>query len=243
MTYTIEFERTATDIASTPVILLGAGCSGIELVSRLLGDHFEIDFSTLDGLIPPSQPERWGFAVPGCTEELHLLAELYPDARFLHVVRDGRDVVLSQPGVASGRFDTFAAAADWANTVERIGSFLESIPPRRGLEIRYEDLLLRPVEMLDRIIAFLGIDDFDGSFLASIRHGFQRDLTREQLAVPCAAFRRGELKLFERIAGMALYRYGYATKKPERGIRSWAISRAFWKCDKSLQALTSRRWK
>jgi Sulfotransferase family len=39
--------------------------------------------------------ERWGDKTPGYSMELPLLASLFPDARFVHLIRDGRDVALS----------------------------------------------------------------------------------------------------------------------------------------------------
>src|SRR5438094_522137 len=41
------------------------------------------------------QKTRWGDKTPRYVEHIPLLASLFPSARFLHIIRDGRDVVLS----------------------------------------------------------------------------------------------------------------------------------------------------
>lgn len=236
----MEPDRISTE--AMPVILLGAESSGIEVVSRLLADHLGIDFSTSDGLIPPSQPEGWGFKIVGCIDELPLIAELYPDARILHVVRDGRDVVLSRPGAADGSLDIFRAAADWANTVERIGNFVSRLPAHRALEIRYEDLLLKPVETLEQLIQFLAIDGQTGPASAELRHAFQRDVMLRRLPEAGAEIPKGELRLFERIADSALYRYAYKFTKRQQSVRKSHFLRALGVCDSRIRAwVTGRR--
>ena len=38
---------------------------------------------------------RWGDKTPQYNDDLSLLRDLFPDAQFVHIVRDGRDVTLS----------------------------------------------------------------------------------------------------------------------------------------------------
>jgi protein-tyrosine sulfotransferase len=94
------------------------------------------------------------------------LAQLFPEARFLHVVRDGRDLAASllerQWRDPSGKlFDQCAslagAARYWASLVTR-GLQAEADPSIAGriIRIRYEDLAAKPDEALQQVCAFLG---------------------------------------------------------------------------------------
>lgn len=103
------------------------------------------------------------------------LAQLFPEARFLHLVRDGRDLAASlmerQWRDPSGRlFDQCAslsgAARYWASIVTR-GLRAEADPSLAGriLRLRYEDLAAQPGETLRQVCAFIGAA-FDPGMLA-----------------------------------------------------------------------------
>ena len=107
---------------------------------------------------------RWGNKKPKAVLHLAELATLYPDAQFVHVIRDGRHVASSQARL----FDCNAAqgALLWRTAIRtgrRAGSRLG---PSRYLEMRLEELLSSPEEQIGRMCAFLG-EDFDQSMLYS----------------------------------------------------------------------------
>ena len=105
---------------------------------------------------------RWGNKTPKALLHLAELAIVYPDAQFIHVIRDGRDSACSQARV-SGR-SVVQGALLWRTgmrTGRRAGLHLG---PDRYLEIRLEELLSSPEEQLRRMCAFLG-EDFDQSLL------------------------------------------------------------------------------
>lgn len=94
---------------------------------------------------------RWGDKTPTYVLFVDRLAVYFPSALFLHVIRDGRDAVLS--GLRLGWFggDLAQGAIYWKERVEagrRMGRRLEE---GRYLETRYEDLVLRPEAELRRI--------------------------------------------------------------------------------------------
>jgi Sulfotransferase family len=105
---------------------------------------------------------RWGNKTPKALLHLAELAIVYPDAQFIHVIRDGRDSAYSQARV-SGR-NVIQGALLWRTgirTGRRAGSRLG---PCRYLEVRLEELLSSPEEQIRRMCAFLG-EDFDQSML------------------------------------------------------------------------------
>jgi hypothetical protein len=101
---------------------------------------------------------RWGDKTPLYMQHLSLLERLFPDALWVHLVRDGRDAALSfleLPAGFSGR--TWAQprtaaqfAARWRTEIEaarRLGRHVG----HRYLELRYEDLVAEPERELRRV--------------------------------------------------------------------------------------------
>ena len=72
----------------------------------------------------------------------HLL-RLWPGARFVVLVRDGRDVALSLKRMPFGPNNAWAAAQWWARGI-RAGARAAAEHPGAVLTVRYEDLAERP---------------------------------------------------------------------------------------------------
>jgi hypothetical protein len=97
---------------------------------------------------------RWGDKTPVHGLHLRAIHALLPEARFLHILRDGRDVALSLRGLWFAPGDTVEAMArHWRERVEAIRAEGAGCP--HYLEIRYEDLLRRTRPLLRRICRFL----------------------------------------------------------------------------------------
>lgn len=111
-----------------------------------------------------------GEKTPDNVRYLDSLKDLFPRAKFIHVVRDGRDIAVSgwyhnlriTPNWAGEKFeniDTFAevVAHDWSRSIDAAKRFSEK-NPNAILEVRYEDLLSDPAAQVERIFLFLGVD-------------------------------------------------------------------------------------
>jgi Sulfotransferase family len=97
---------------------------------------------------------RWGDKTPLYLRHVDELAAVWPEARFLVLVRDGRDVALSVLPLPFGPNNVWAAARSWAQAV-RLGRQAEQSYPGRVLTLRYEDVVERPAEAAERACAFL----------------------------------------------------------------------------------------
>ena len=97
------------------------------------------------------------------------ISHLFPTSKFIHIVRDGRDVANSVLRLPWGPSDLISAATWWNDYVwvcRRMGQILG---PDRYHEVRFEDLIYDPEESLGQICHFLG-EDFSRDMLNYHRH-------------------------------------------------------------------------
>jgi len=100
--------------------------------------------------------ERAGKPVRGATCHRHFdrLLRLWPEARFLHLVRDGRDVARSCIGMGWAG-NVWTAARRWIDAEMLWRELAARVPAERRLDVRYEDLVSTPSDELARVCAFL----------------------------------------------------------------------------------------
>lgn len=110
-----------------------------------------------------------GNKTPGFVRRLDAFHLLWPKARFVHLIRDGRDVCLSMadwpkaqlkhPGdFATWKDDRVSTAAFWWELHVRDGRRAgNSLGPELYYEVRYESLVKNPAEECAALCAFLGL--------------------------------------------------------------------------------------
>lgn len=88
---------------------------------------------------------------------IHRLPELFPHARFLHIVRDPRDVARSAIGM--GWVGTVYHGAEyWRSAEENWSKLRERFPSAAFYELAYEDLVRFPEATLSGVLGFLGFE-------------------------------------------------------------------------------------
>ena len=110
--------------------------------------------------------QRYGDKTPLNVFHMDELDEMFPDAKFVHIIRDGRAVAASL--LERQRVDSRFIGKDWApiNGAEAAKSWVESVyaarhygsnhPPQQYHEIRYEDFTCRRHEVVQEIFSFIG---------------------------------------------------------------------------------------
>jgi hypothetical protein len=95
---------------------------------------------------------------------MYQIRELYPDAKFIHIIRDGRDVANSVMKMKWGP-KNIIEAADWWQEHVRLGySMGRMLGDNNYMEVRYEDLVTTTEESLRKICKFINVD-FETSML------------------------------------------------------------------------------
>jgi hypothetical protein len=99
---------------------------------------------------------RWADKDPSNTLLLPFADELFPDAQYIHLIRDGHDVVASHRDRWGYRSGLRAARGVWRRYVDIAREFGARQPPGRYHELRYEALVAQPEAQLRELFAFLG---------------------------------------------------------------------------------------
>jgi len=98
--------------------------------------------------------DRFGDKTPAYLHCVDELFDVWPEARVVVLVRDGRDVALSLRGVPFGPNNVWSAARWWARGIRR-GLEAERRHPGAVLHVRYEDLCTEPERVTLSICDFL----------------------------------------------------------------------------------------
>lgn len=107
---------------------------------------------------------RWGDKTPMYMRHLGLIERLFPDAQYVHLIRDGRDAALAFLDIPEGVVTRTWAhprsaagfACEWRTEIRGARDLGRRVGPSRYVEIRYEDL----VSDLDGIVR--SVCDFAG---------------------------------------------------------------------------------
>lgn len=173
-----------------------------------------------------SGKRRWGDKNIEYVMEIPKILRLFPDARIIHVIRDGRDVALSYRSVEFGPRDLFGSAVFWRRRTLRGRAAGRRAGSVRYLEVQYENLVSKPEDACRRMCAFLG-EAFSSEMLEFHEYNRRKQLVPQHrlgwhgnTLKPITASRSGlwreqmptrELMIFESVAGKALKEFGYET--------------------------------
>jgi hypothetical protein len=99
----------------------------------------------------------WGDKTPSFFRKIDILYFLFPEARFIHIVRDGRDVFDSWRRIDPSKDNAAVVALDWRYKLSRIVKSLQKMPSANSIEIRYEDLLEQPEATIESLCSHIGV--------------------------------------------------------------------------------------
>lgn len=120
------------------------------------------------GLSKNRKCKRWGDKNNYYVNHMSLIHENYPQAFYLFIIRDIRDVVCSYRAIKSIKlksaylprlpYEIEDIVDDWNHNNEKVLSFLAKIPDDRKKILKYEDLVLNPEKKMREVCTKLKID-------------------------------------------------------------------------------------
>jgi len=180
--------------------------------------------------------DRVGDKTPLHNLSMYDICRFLPEARFIHLIRDGRDVAISHRGLWFGPSDDpKSAAMFWMWRIRETRQQAQFIPHYH--EVFYENLVTDPEAELKKICAFIDLDFHPDQLLAHeraqdrlselndvvhkgkvITSGMRRDIFRRvdkppdpnRIARWQAEMSASELVAFEKVAGTMLLDLGYS---------------------------------
>ena len=176
----------------------------------------------------PHDPARWGDKTPLYVQYIPQIRAIFPDAQFIHIIRDGRDAALSARakwGEERPYMDLSYLLRNWVRNVQAGRQFGAPLGPQRYCEIRYENLVSSPQDTLRTVCTFLD-EAYDPVMLdfqqLARREGGgidahlepQEALHRDSIGRWQAEMTPFERKLVHTVAGPLLARLGYTPDIP-----------------------------
>jgi hypothetical protein len=215
-------ERMLSAIAENPFTKKGRlVLDGDAILSHPISGYADLVYAIFAEYARSKGKQRWGDKTPAYVNYLDMLWELFPGCHIVHLVRDGRDIVLSLRGLDWGTKDIVKAAQDWQRMTS-LGRRTGNALGEHYLEVRYEDLVLHTEATLLRICELLR-EPYTADMLAfhlSAEAELPRDSLRwhtSSVKPPDAAklfmwkqqMSPADRRIFEEIAGGALEMFGY----------------------------------
>lgn len=176
---------------------------------------------------------RWGDKTPMYMRHLALIDDLFPDAQYAHLIRDGRDAALAFLDMPEGVVTRTWAhprsargfACEWRTEVERARRLGEKVGGSRYLEVRYEDLVADTEGVIRTICRFAELPfapemlEFAGAVDVSEKPHHQRLLQPPTTGVRDwrSQMPPGDVRAFEEVAGDLLGSLGYERSRAGEG--------------------------
>jgi hypothetical protein len=157
------------------------------------------------------------------------LIQIWPDASFIHIIRDGRDVACSYRGIHRLKSSSpylpklpssiEEIAGEWQQNNSRIIRELKEAN-RSSFTLRYEDLVQKPAEVLNGLMNFMGLPVADAMFAFNKSNDEPEStidwkqltrgpITSSQVGQYKEQLSEKEIEVFQQIAGDLLSAFSY----------------------------------
>ena len=158
------------DALETPTIKEWPLQAGVEeVIAEMKEPTYTELFSALHRLYArPRGKERWGEKSPRDAFYMAEIKSAYPDAQFIHILRDGRDVAIDLSDSILWPNTLYASALMWKDFVQAIEDSAKQLDSDSYHVVRYAELCAQPEAVLRRICEFLG-EEFRDEIIAHMR--------------------------------------------------------------------------
>lgn len=222
------FERWKVDVESVREVLAQSqGSTFAEIVARLYQAYPRIE---------ATKTFIWGDKNTAYFQYINILSWLYPKAKFIHLVRDGRAVLASYQALnkrkqenESVRFPVLpsqpiVAATRWISAVQTIEQAFSKKRKDQCVTVRYEDVVCDFENEMTKVCKFLNVDyesDMVNFHKLNEKHSLEpreydswkwrtrKPITAERVDDWKKSLSDSDIARFERIAETQLTKFGY----------------------------------
>lgn len=175
--------------------------------------------------------KRWGDKNNYYLNYIDTINEIYPESKFIHIIRDGRDVACSYKDMSKIKNQKYAPnlpnqiieiAENWKNNIETINASFNKINKNRYIEIKYEDLVQNTRNTAKELCDFLN-EAYDEDMLNYNKINLDREpedysswkslvgqeITTKRIKRWEKELTSEEIKMFEKISEKQLTKYNY----------------------------------
>lgn len=168
----------------------------------------------------------------------HLLASSFPEAKFLHLVRDGRSAYNSVRNLPWGPSTPVEGARWWQAHVAPGLALEQNLNEERVLRVYYEDLVSDPAAVVRRICAFSGIVFSEGMLqgggvlLSPYARDVHKNIGKAPIASRVGAWQeslpKSEQAYFSNVNAALLSHLGYLVPQHAWNSRTSNINKIIW---------------
>lgn len=183
-----------------------------------------IYFAIYHQYLEHSGKERWCCKSTFMIDHVADILRFYPDARFIFMVRDGRDVAVSAKSSIFNHYHPYYSAKRWQREQMAGLHWLEKLPKEQIMLLKYENLTADPGKAVKTLCTFLDLP-FDDKMLEyhclhEAKKSGSLSISWENTAKPVISGNDGkfrkqlserEILLFEAITFKELQELGYQT--------------------------------
>lgn len=177
----------------------------------------------------------WGDKNSLWTEKLHTMYALFKKAKFIHIIRDGRDIAasyikLNQSKNGNNKYfpklptNVEKIAELWRKNINAVTDFLSKIPAQNCIQVKYEDLILHNEDIISNLLNFLGlplsqsvfsyyeinkIKNYEPKEFLDWKEKLNQPLDKSNIGKYRQELKQLEIEKFESIASDVLIKHGY----------------------------------
>jgi hypothetical protein len=155
----------------------------------------------------------WGDKTPHYLGDFNIINSMFPKAKYIYIVRDGRDVALSLLQKNWGPNNVFACSDYWNKLNIEKPEFRKLESDGRLMTLKYEDLLDHTERYVSEIYNYLG-EDIDSATIKNISSTVQAG-NYYKWKTKLSPY---QIKIFEMVSANTLRRFGYETSHTEGGL-------------------------
>lgn len=196
------------------------------------------------------QKPRWGEKTPHNLYFVEAMHRDFPQAQFIYITRDGRDASVDYMESSFGPTNIYCAAHSWKRCWNAVKEWREALQDKGlWMDVRYEELVRQPEQVMRRVCAFLseefeaGMFDFYKTDLAKAR-GNSRDhaplghaISDKYIGIHKDLLSLRDQRIFTAVAGKELEEAGYSNDVPAEALSDKIIEK-YLEFDGRIRAAT-----